>query len=617
LSGAVDTIVFEWNDFTLLDRWIGWLDDRLQRDSSFPSIEIEARVASSMAGALLYRQPYHPRIKEWMERALSLCQEAEDVNLRMKANLSTLSYYAWIGDLSNCNRVAEEIRKIARLPTSSPLMVLTWKWIESLIYNRTAGSSELSLLSISEGLEIARKQGVHVWDHMLLAQGVYASLNRGDMAMAGEFLKKMEMTLEKNRRHGLCQYYYLVAWCSLLANDISRASFHAETALRLADETGVYFTKILCSLLMAQVLYEKEEYQKATSQLSLAKELIRRSGSAMLEYMRLVKEAQFAIDRGTANAEKQGLEALRSSMELGQKHGYAGLFPWWQRSIMARLCAKALVERIEVDYVQDLIKKHHLIPDDPPVDIENWPWPLKIYTLGQFKLVKDGDPVTFSGKVQQKPLEMLKALIAFGGREVTEGQIDESLWPDADGDAAHHSFEMTLHRLRRLIGHPEALQFQDGSLTLNPRYYWVDVWAFESILGEADGKQKAGLTGDAASLIQKAIEMYRGPFLSGETEEPWVVSMRERLRSKFLRSVKWLGHYWEQAKKYEKALEFYQRGLEVDDLAEELYRRLMICHQRLGQKAEALSVYNRCKKILSTTLGIEPSPETQAIYKSL
>jgi DNA-binding SARP family transcriptional activator len=55
----------------------------------------------------------------------------------------------------------------------------------------------------------------------------------------------------------------------------------------------------------------------------------------------------------------------------------------------------------------------------------------------------------------------------------------------------------------------------------------------------------------------------------------------------------------------------------VDELAEELYRRLIMCYQRLDRKAEALSVYNRCKKTLSSALGIEPSPETQALYQKI
>ena len=95
----------------------------------------------------------------------------------------------------------------------------------------------------------------------------------------------------------------------------------------------------------------------------------------------------------------------------------------------------------------------------PSQHLENWPWPLKINTLGQFAMERDGEAVRFSGKVQQKPLLLLKALIAFGGREVKEEQLCDALWPDAEGDLAHRSFETTLYRLRLLLG-KEAIAVQ-------------------------------------------------------------------------------------------------------------------------------------------------------------
>jgi len=111
--------------------------------------------------------------------------------------------------------------------------------------------------------------------------------------------------------------------------------------------------------------------------------------------------------------------------------------------------------------------------------------------------------------------------------------------------------------------------------------------------------------------------MYKGSFLGQELEEPWAISMGEHLKSKFLESVIKLGNYWQRSKQWEKAEESYQKGLEIDDLTEEFYQGLMNCYQHLGQKAKALSVYNRCKRILSSTLEIEPSPKTETIYKSL
>jgi two-component SAPR family response regulator len=121
----------------------------------------------------------------------------------------------------------------------------------------------------------------------------------------------------------------------------------------------------------------------------------------------------------------------------------------------------------------------------------------------------------------------------------------------------------------------------------------------------------------AIQLAERAIEMYRGPYLSGEIDQPWTISYRERLRSKFLRNVKRLGLYWEEVGNYDKAVDCYQKGLEVDDLAEEFYQRLICCYHSLGRRAEAITVYNRCRNTFSMVLGVEPSPSTEALCKKL
>jgi DNA-binding SARP family transcriptional activator len=289
---------------------------------------------------------------------------------------------------------------------------------------------------------------------------------------------------------------------------------------------------------------------------------------------------------------------------------------WWQPSVMAILCARALEAGIEVEYVQDLIRKRNLIVEKPLFHLENWPWHLKIYTLGRFLILKDGQPLQFNRKIQQKPLSMLKALIAFGGKGVREDQIMDALWPEADGDMAHQSFATNLHRLRQLFGYEKAIQRQERRLTLDQRYCWVDVWAFDSILEQANAQWKEGKLLDAAQLMEKAIEIYKGPFLAQEIEETWKISLTELLRSKFLRCIEKLGQYWQQTDQWEKALDCYLKGLEVDDLAEEFYQGLMICYHRLGRLTDVLGVYQRYRKTFCT-LRLEPSAKIEAIYKSL
>lgn len=161
---------------------------------------------------------------------------------------------------------------------------------------------------------------------------------------------------------------------------------------------------------------------------------------------------------------------------------------------------------------------------------------------------------------------------------------------------------------------------RDGRLTLNNRYCWVDVWEFERTLGRADAAAKPGARGQddgkVARLADKAIALYQGTFLSDETLNSCIVTHRERLRSKFLRTVVQAGRHWEQAGEWDTAIACYQKGLEVDPLSEGMFRGLISCNVRMGCAAEAHAAYHRCRKTLSSVLGVSPSPDLQAMLTS-
>jgi DNA-binding SARP family transcriptional activator len=288
---------------------------------------------------------------------------------------------------------------------------------------------------------------------------------------------------------------------------------------------------------------------------------------------------------------------------------------------MTRLCVKALEGGLEVPYVQELIRKRDLAPASPPLEVENWPWPVAVYTLGRFNLVVEGAPPPSGRKSPQKPLQLLKALIALGGREVPEEQLSEILWPDADGDLAQQSLSSNLKRLRKLLGDERSVLLRDGRISLNNQCCWVDAWAFERILGQAGAARKPGSPvsdgREIAQVAEKAIALYRGTFLSGETFCPDIVTYRERLRSKFLRAVLQAGRHWEQSGEWETAVACYQKGLEVDPLSESLCRSLISGFVGMGRPAEAYAVYQRFRKTLSGVLGVIPSPDLEAILNTV
>jgi DNA-binding SARP family transcriptional activator len=239
-----------------------------------------------------------------------------------------------------------------------------------------------------------------------------------------------------------------------------------------------------------------------------------------------------------------------------------------------------------------------------------------VYAFGEFRLLKDGQPLRFSGKVQRRPIELLKALIAFGPRGVAEERLADTLWPDGESDAAHQAVATTLHRLRALIG-PESIVLRGGLLTLNHSRCWVDAWAFMRLLDEAEAVERKGHPEEARVTVERALGLYRAPLLAAHAGEAWLISPRERYRRMFLRHLGGLGRSLEAAGEWRQAVDWYERGLEVDDLAEEFYQRLMACYERLGRWAEGLAAYQRCRTALASGLGVALSPDTEALHRAL
>jgi len=246
---------------------------------------------------------------------------------------------------------------------------------------------------------------------------------------------------------------------------------------------------------------------------------------------------------------------------------------------------------------------------------------VRIYTLGRFSLLLHGQPAVFGRKTPQRPLELLKAVVAYGGREISLSMLTAALWPDSDGDDAKRAFDTTLFRLRKILGNDRVITLRDGKVSLDSCYCWTDVWAFERLLGRLNRIRNLDSAGKDALLLgqltTQLLALYQGHFLAREDMTSWSVSLRERLRSKYIHNLLETGRYWEAHGFWEKAMVCYQTGLDVDDLIEAFYQRLMVCYLEMQRYSEGMATYRRCCRVLSVTLGLQPEAETETIYNLL
>lgn len=318
----------------------------------------------------------------------------------------------------------------------------------------------------------------------------------------------------------------------------------------------------------------------------------------------------------TSGKEKRGNDLLADTFRIAREIGFTN-FRCLPAQILSQLCARALIAEIEPDFVRNLIldnKLNSVAGQAAP----NWPVPVKIFTMGRFAVTANGVTLAGKGNAQRKPAELLRVIVALGGREVCIQRICDCIWPDVEGDAAYQNFTVTLFRLRKLIGN-DSILLQDRRVTLDSSRCWVDVWELERLMGQLEGL--GGYLSlpfkNISEIMNRVLSLYSGPFLGQGEVQSWALSLRERLRSRFVRILMIVGRAYEQIDNCDEAIVIFQKAIELDPLAEEFHQRLIACLANQGRYAEAISAYRRCEQVLATMLHVSPASETTAIFEEL
>jgi len=611
-AGVIDATIHAFDDLKSLDHWIDLLRELLKEFPVFPSKEVEERVSFCMFIALSFRAPGHPDLKVWLDKVCTIADKTSNKSLLVQINLYLVDYFLWSGDIKKANALTERLSKITTGNINTPFSEIAIKLTEALNY-WYQGDLRQCIDTVNTGLDISEKSGVKVFDYFLYGHGVVGTLTGGDIDGAHKYLKEAALVMDDKKRLCISYYHHIVACHKLLKKDLAGALTHEKIALDLAVELGAPFAEAMSRTGLALLHHELGAFQQAATQVAVARKLATTINSKIVEYICYLLEAYFALEQGQRSL---ATKKLKAAMGLGSRYGFVN-FHMWQPEMMAQLCVLALEEGVEVQYVKTLIQRRNIFPDEAPVHIPNWPWKLKIFIMGQFTLIKNNIQMKFGRKIPKKPIEMLKVLILSGGKNVSEQRISDVLWPDADGDCAHVAFTTTLKRLRGIIGVEDVLRLNNGQLTLDSRSCWIDVWEFDHIISKVQLDSTHIINKDSVNLLERAIAIFKDGYSVQSDELPLVLTFNERMRSKLIRCVIKLGSYWENAGNLNQAVETYKKGIEADNLSEELYQKLMICQDRLGHGADAIALFKHLSSVYSDILGIKPSSRTKSIYRSI
>jgi ATP/maltotriose-dependent transcriptional regulator MalT/DNA-binding SARP family transcriptional activator len=600
---AVDCHYFEWADFAPLDRWIAVFDRHVGAAPPFNAPYDALRVYSAYLIALLFRQPAHPRISAVaakVERLIAAESALEvPVNFRVNAASILFNYYNWTtkGDVAD-QLIARATPWIAD-PQTSPLNRVWWR-VHLSFNHQIHGRYAQAKRTIDEAEAIARDNGLKSVLFEIYHAELTPAVSSRDVPGALATFEKLRSVLNPARRMDVAYFRFQESYIHALLGRSREAIAAGADATAIGREVGLPQMQIPHFVVRQAITYlDAGDVASALARYDEAVGLASGVDRRNFELQRSFVQAHAALRDGHVDI---AVDLLRTALSAAREHQYRGFLRQLPQ-VMAPLFAVALEHGVEREFVCELIRERQL--PAPSADTLQWPWPVAICTLGEFVIRRNGEPLVSKGKAQKKPLELLKALIAHGGRNVDAAMLTALLWPDAEGDVAKTSFDSNLYRLRKLLDVDTALVLAEGKLSFNPAVVWLDTWAFEAAL-EAE-----------PARLNAALSLYRGHFLSLEAAATWMLPLRDRLQAKLSRSVLAEGQSLERRGDFAAARGLYERALELDNLAEAIYRRLMVCQRELGDPAGALTTYRRCRELLSIVLNRRPAAETESVRASL
>lgn len=616
-AGVVETYNYDWGDFQPLDHWIEELENILSHFKDFPSREIESKVVLGMFTALMYRQPYFNKTAIWGERASQLIERPVDKDQQIMIGNQLLHSFYWIGDVFKSEAIIKALMPRIQSPDAMPLSKIYFFSFKAAVEWMT-GDIEKSDRSTMAGLELAEKSGIHYWDLFLLGFKTCCALSSGNLQEAGTLIDRMKPLVNPDRLMTHMQFRFVTAWEALLRKNDSVAIRDAALCVELSRKAGVRYSLVVCLIFQAQVLLASGNPKEALDSLDEGIRLALEFAGSEKKIAPMVRFLYFQVLSHLAmvqGKDKKALGLIRQLMEFGRERRLVNV-PGAHLEILSRLCAKAMQAEIEEDYVRTMINKCNLVPVGPHEDLDKWPWPMRVFTLGQFRVEVEGKDLAFKGKIQQKPLSLLKLLLSQGGYEVPQDTITDLMWPNADGDMAHTAFTTTLHRLRKLIGVKDALIFKEGKLSLNPCVCWLDVKAFEGFSEKHLERLSRKVTpSELMETGERLLGLYAGPFLPDDQAQPWSGAARSENRSRYLALLRGIALNYRILGQWKKAAEFLEITINEDGTFEDDYCDLMKCYLTLKQRTKALAVYHRCVSALNESIGVKPSRNMVILYE--
>jgi DNA-binding SARP family transcriptional activator len=218
-----------------------------------------------------------------------------------------------------------------------------------------------------------------------------------------------------------------------------------------------------------------------------------------------------------------------------------------------------------------------------------------------------------------------RLLLAFLGTRRTRlaSRIEtiEALWGSEPPPSADNSLNAIVSKLRAAMRSagmpsPHGVATECGSFQLSLPHAWFDVEAAKHSIDSAEGAWRRDDRQCAWAAANVAAVIARQSFLVDEVA-PWVVRERDVLQRIWRRASIVLAAISTATGEHQLGIQHAAEAYEAEPFDEVACQALMRAHAAAGNRAEALRVFARCRRLFRDELGAEPSEQTTQTFLTI
>ncbi|MFC5748138.1 ATP-binding protein [Actinomadura rugatobispora] len=212
---------------------------------------------------------------------------------------------------------------------------------------------------------------------------------------------------------------------------------------------------------------------------------------------------------------------------------------------------------------------------------------------------------------------LLAALLAAEGRPVSPGRLIEDLWAAEPPGKPAGALRVKVSQLRRAM--EEAEPGGRGLVESGPAGYLlkagdVDARSFQDLTARA---RRAGDPAARAALLNDALALWRGPAFADFGEDAFARAAVTRLEEERLTALEELAEARLALGEHHALIAELSALAERHPLRERTQAGLMRALYRAGRQHDALEGYRRLRVRLRDELGLDPSPELDALHQAI